>query len=134
MSRTVSLTGENAIVAGETFYLTIFYPELDLSGWSLSAHIRKKPSAPLLAAFSFPTIVYGNNSIDGQPSQLGTTLIAKLTAAQTASLPIPKKRASSRDAFVIGKTAWCYDLEATSGDTIKIITLSPVEIVSEVTQ
>lgn len=136
MARNFDLIGENAIVKGETFKLTIVYPDADFTQWQMSGQIRKTPiSSEILAAFSFPVKVFGDIEEGTNPISQGTTIVAELTAAQTATLPKHKVKASVRDPVKIGRTAWCYDIEATNGsDTIKLVTLSAVEVVLEVTR
>jgi len=121
-----------SIRQGATFSFAIKYKELDISDWEFRGQIRRKYAdndENVLADFDFSVPVFDieNN---------WTFVVANLSATTTETLPIhPKRRATKRDAVIVGINVWVYDIEAESptGEVVRI-TEGFVEVNQEVTR
>ncbi|MGL5075104.1 MAG: hypothetical protein ACRDBG_04600 [Waterburya sp.] len=134
MPSTANLIGDNAIVAGISFEMTIYYPQLDLTSWQLEGVIKSDYEGDLLAQFQFLPTVYGAITANNN-TFTGSTIVPFIPASVTALIPStppspvnPYNRACP--CIEIGKTHHVYQIDATdnAGKTIALILPSAVEV------
>jgi hypothetical protein len=114
---------------GSRYSLTIKVPGDKTTGYNIKAHIKRKPTDDsTLAIFNVIAPAY-----DATTDKTAWTIF--LTASQTANTP--KTKRVKRDETVIGTHVWCWDVLLEdlqdSDNNLRIITISYVEVIEEVT-
>ena len=127
-----------SIYQGVKKSFVIYYPDKDLTGYTLTGHIRKNyadNTNTILTSFNFLNVTYGNiNANEG----FFSLVTPYLNPSQTQSLPVTKNRTNSSDRILVGSNVYVYDIEAknpnNAEDIVKLIYPSYIEVRPEVTR
>jgi hypothetical protein len=133
LTLTDNAPNDYSIMQGAYYSFQIHYPEIDMTSWLFSGHIRLKTNSPvIITQFNFLPTVYGTRV--GKTGNW-STIAPYLTSTQTSLLPILQSRESDcRE----GLNVLVYDIEGYDplfqNNVIKLISRSWIEVVPEVTR